>query len=99
MRKYTIRGRVVYDRKHHPFSIRDLLRIGKTLDAELVELSGTGSGSAWADIQEAIGDARKSDEVVVTVPDFGGGRVGGAGSTRTFGGISAKRIVIIVERE
>lgn len=38
MRRYTVKGRVVYDRPEHPFSFRDFVRVGAGLGTPLFKI-------------------------------------------------------------
>jgi len=91
--KKTQKGRVVHDRKIHPFTIRDLIRIGLQT-ASLILYASPG---AYSNLSQELSDDSAED------PDFsfGGGSLGGGGATGSFGGDPLKRsprVIMIVER-
>lgn len=80
MRKFTELGRVVYDRKFHPFSKKDLLRIAKknppgvsTIAVSKETLRQLLYWYFW------YGSPDPGEPI-----DFGGGEFGGGGATRVF---------------
>jgi len=97
MRKFTQTGRVVYNRKKHLWTTKDLIRIGESAGSTIFYISERSWEGVIADVQEVLyeGDAE-------TV-DFGGGEFGGGGATRAITRVASKsispyrRVIIIVE--
>ena len=94
--KKTQKGRIIYDRKIHPFTIRDLVRIGRQTPAFVV-LAAPESYNTLMNVLE---------DFIVAVEDpgisYGGGEFGGGGATREFGshGLPLQdlpRVTMIVE--
>jgi len=84
-KKFTQTGRVVYDRKKHPFKISDLIRIGTRTDVVFYSVPEFGAQAFFRRLEEcAMG---VPGEVGVDKP--GGGEFGGGGASRTWGSGSA----------
>lgn len=98
MRRFTQKGRVVYDRPKHLFNVRDVLRIGRKIGSYVFLYSGGSFVSLLQGFQDAaVGGSG--------TPDFGEGTFGGGGTTRPFGknvespeGALSGRVIIIVEK-
>lgn len=100
MRKYTSKGRVVYDRPKHLFGLYDLLRIGEKTGSFIFQLSTEDFEATLVGLLDTV-------ETEESFERFGGGKFGGAGATRSFGEMPVEllrdaerrlpRIVIMVE--
>jgi hypothetical protein len=94
---HTEKGRVVYARKKHIFTVRDIIRIGKKSGQKIFFISGMSFQSMVKKVEDAF--FRDSD------PDlnFGGGGFGGGGTTRGIDSFPDpaqtryENIIIIVE--
>lgn len=73
----TCKGRVVYNRKLHPFSIKDAVRVGKKIP-KLVVLSFDVED---IEILQWIARGAPADDLP---PQFGGGEFGGGGASRGY---------------
>lgn len=95
---WTTKGRVVYDRKTNPFTIRDYVRIGKRIGAEIFRITPGIDISLFGTIRSLIVNDPTG---TVTVPEYtefdSGGSFGGAGATREFNKPSYRVMVIIEE--
>lgn len=95
---WTSKGRVVYDRKKHSFSFRDLLRIGQRLGAPIFRITPTGDRDIFGDVITLLADDTTGTISPATYGEFGGGTFGGSGATREVGELlTVGRIVIIIE--
>jgi len=97
MRKFTQSGRVVYNRKKHLWTTKDLMRIGKSFGATFFYISERSWEGVIADVQEVL-FAKPTEDF-----DFGGGEFGGGGATRSVARVASpgpspyRRVIIIVE--
>lgn len=94
---WTTKGRVVYDRKKHPFTIRDVVRIGKTIGAQIFKITPQAAGSLYRDVEVLLQTSEQSEIVLQDTILFGGGGFGGAGATREFDSARYKMMIIIEE--
>lgn len=83
----TTKGRVVYDRKKHEFSIADILRIMKKKNAELGIISV--NKDAWSVMLDCIlkipAEGSGTDPIIPNF-EFSGGTSGGGGASGEFEG-------------
>lgn len=99
MRKFTEKGRVVYNRKKHLWTTKDLIRIGENLGATFFRISGRSWKGVIQNVSETLDRSYASDFT------FGLGEFGGGGATRYFGEerVAEKsglgRVIIIVETD
>ena len=97
MRRFTEKGRVVYDRPKNKFKSRDVIRIGKSIGATIFEVSD----KSWIYIVQDVAETLYAEDSSYSSEDDSG--FGGGGVTRPFEGSNAKsidpyrRVIIIVE--
>lgn len=93
----TQKGKVVYERAKHDFTLRDVLRIGHKVGAEIFEIKE----ELFQEVLEQILLGTEVD----TAFRFGSGAFGGGGATRAFGSeelfleisTDSARAIILVE--
>lgn len=93
MRRYTIRGRIVYDRKFHPFNTSDLFRIGKKIGVPVFRITRTSYQELLDALEPILEDDSKYQDTITYEP--GGGTFGGGGASSEFGGRAVSDTIII----
>jgi len=88
MRKYTSKGRVVYDRPTHYFERSDLIRICKNLNLQIFEITADNVSAFIEKVKSCAAENTTAGETVSEF-QFGGGSSGGGGAGRYVGSRSA----------
>lgn len=101
MRRYTQKGRVVYDRPKHIFKFKDFLRLAKKTNSQIYSIMSEDWEAFVETVKKAYEDAAGATLETRVVLGHGG-EFGGGGATRTFesplpGDLRAGMIFIIEE--